>query len=382
MKLSLKKIDIVNALSSVVSVTGKKRARDEICLVLSSNGSEVEMFADNPEIYHTVYVKLANVKTEQKFSAFLNLESFSEILSLFDNEEEINFSLDEVNNLCKLSGNGAEGTSHCAVLKHGNLDDLFSQEDLDPNLYSVSMNPDVFKNAVNSVIDCVADVSASYKSITGAFFKFYSNNGVTKIDVVGTDNMVLAVNSGIQLEKDFGIQKEFILPKKSIMALLKLMSSKDDIKMSIKENSVVFKTNSATVLFHTINEKYPDYNSIMPSSFGHLLDFKADEFLKKLSKISTLVKFDECVKWHVSKDSSSLSLHGSKQYQATQKINDFSTLDDLSLNILVSHNSLNKTIKNIPSDIFRLCVSDATKPFVIKSVGIGDIQYVIMPSLR
>lgn len=381
MKLTLKKVDIVNALASVINVTGKKRSRDEICLVLTSDGHKVEIFADNPEIYHTIYVKLEHVKTDEKFSAFLNLESFSEILALFDNEDEIKFHLDEVNNICKLTTESAEGTCHCAVSKTTNLSDLFSEEDLDSSLYSVSINSEEFKNAVNSVIDCVADTSASYKSITGAFFKIYSKEGVTNIDLVGTDNMVLAVNSSLKLEKDFQIQKEFILPKKSILALLKILN-KDDVKISIKDNSVVFKANNTVVVFYTINEKYPDYSAIIPTNFGHLLDFKAGDFLKKLSKISTLIKTDECVKWHVSKSDSSLSLHGSKQYQANQKISDFSVLDDVDLNILVSHNSLNKTIKNIPSDVFRLCVSDATKPFMIKSVGIGEMQYVIMPSLR
>lgn len=384
--MKIKQSTLEKTIKNITTIAGLKTQTQNIKLTMLASSGKLELFADNPSLYHTIYDVL-EVDADANFNISVDLDDFRQMLNFFDKEEMLEFNFYSVrggvqcyHGRCDVKSDNAESSCACSEADKQAIKKHLSDEDLDKDSYTVEINGLDLNKALSSVADFIADSSQSYKSITGAYFKFETKDNKTRLTCVGTDNMVLAINQDTILDKDYGINKEFILPKKSVISLLRLLSDKT-VKITIKENLVLFKTGNAVISFFTINEKYPDYTAIIPKNLPKQIKFKTNIISDAMLKLSSLIKIDEIFKITVEKDKTSIALHGSKHVQAKKEVDNITNNSDETFSLLATPYGIQRAVKSLPDAEFLLCVDESTRPFVIKTTE-TNLQYVIMPSLR
>jgi len=124
----------------------------------------------------------------------------------------------------------------------------------------LSMNSQLFKSVIESTVFAVSRDDLK-PALTGVLFRFNKNN----LTAVSTDGHRLVKH----IRKDFvstGFVGDVIVPKKFLnYMILQLASSNDDVGLIVGENHMTAITDKVTVLTRTIDERFPDYESVIPS---------------------------------------------------------------------------------------------------------------------
>ena len=87
-----------------------------------------------------------------------------------------------------------------------------------------------------------------------------------KLNIVGTDGHRLSFTSS-KLKESFD-KKEVIIPRKTIMELIKLLEDvDDDVEVQILNQQVTFKFDDIFIITKVIDGKFPDYNRVIPVGY-------------------------------------------------------------------------------------------------------------------
>ena len=94
-----------------------------------------------------------------------------------------------------------------------------------------------------------------------------------KLNIIGTDGHRLSFTSS-KLKESFD-KKEVIIPRKTIMELIKILEDvDDDVEVQILNQQVTFKFGDIFIITKVIDGKFPDYNRVIPVGYenGFLID--------------------------------------------------------------------------------------------------------------
>lgn len=118
-------------------------------------------------------------------------------------------------------------------------------------------------------------------ALTGVLFEFNDENLTT----VATDGHRLAK---LTINKKTGIKedKRIIIPKKFLSLILNALSGNEENSFTATENHVMITIGSTKFYTRIIDEKYPDYNSVIPSENDKELNVKVEDFLASAVRVS------------------------------------------------------------------------------------------------
>lgn len=118
------------------------------------------------------------------------------------------------------------------------------------------------------------------QAMTGVFFKVDFN----KLILVATDahKLVKYTYQGIASE----VSTSFIVPKKALNLLKNVVSADEDLKIAFNKSNAFFSSGKTTLVCRLIDQRYPDYNAVIPVDNPNTLVVTRTDFQNCLKRIS------------------------------------------------------------------------------------------------
>ena len=212
----------------------------------------------------------------------------------------------------------------------------------------------------------------------------YYLNGVliscdgTTLRVVATDGHRLSMASYKLAEPVAKI--EAILPRKTVLELIKLLDESDDpINMSMHQNQVRFSFPGIEIVSKIVEGKFPDYTKVIPSGYTNHIQLNRLEFQSALQRASILSN-DKIrgVRLVFSKDSLSIICSNNEQEEAEEglAIGYEREAMDIAFNIAY----LLDVLGHLSTEMIQLSLGEANmSSALITQPGSEDFKYVVMP---
>ena len=144
---------------------------------------------------------------------------------------------------------------------------------------NIKTNGGVLKDVINATSFAVSKDELK-PALTGVLMQF-SNSGVT---AVSTDGHRLVKYSRTDF-KTSGFSGEIIVPRK-FMSYMSTQLSAEDIELVVGEGHLTAKINNDLVLTRIIDEKFPDYESVIPRENDKTLNIEKEILLGAIRRVS------------------------------------------------------------------------------------------------
>lgn len=224
----------------------------------------------------------------------------------------------------------------------------------------LSINPQILLTGINRSLFASADDELR-PVMNGVYFDITTED----LTFVASDGHKLVRNKTKAVKGQD--RASFILPKKPANLLRAILPKENnDIEVTFDENNAYVKMSNYTMICRFIEGRYPNYNSVIPTSNPYSFEVSRDVLLATVKRISTLGnKATNLVKFDLSE---------SKLIVSSQDI-DFSTAAEENINIEYSgvpmdigfkSTFLVEILSSIQSEEVYFDLSDPTKAAIIK----------------
>lgn len=202
-------------------------------------------------------------------------------------------------------------------------------------------------------------------SLNGAFLDIKTD----KINFVGTDTKRLAVYTlNKNNEKEFSLS----IPKKAILEMQKLFYEK--IEIFYNENVLIARNDNFEFFTKLINDKFPDYERVIPKQINQSFTLKTEDFVDSLKKISVIA---ENMKLHFNKDKFIFEGVSFDNVEAKTELEcELNIQDDFVLNIKIKF--LMDFLNSIEHEEFTFKINEPNLAFVVSA---GELETIIMPMI-
>lgn len=362
MKLECSIEKIKNALITVERITGKNLTLPVLSSVLwVATDKTLKLRSTNLSIGIEIEVK-ANIEKEGVVA--IRGDVLSSLFSLLSNDSMVSFEL--------VNGNLSVKTkSNSILLKSVPYEDfptipIVSGEDLIiPSKKFIEGMKSVYYSA--SVSEVKPEIGSVY---------IYPEDDM--LVFVATDSFRLA-------EKKVKIKQKLsfsgiLIPFKNALEILKVLDSVDeDIKITLQNNQISFKTSNIYLTSRVVDGNFPDYKQIIPkNSTTNIVVLKQDLisslkisniFSDKFNQITLNVKIKE-KKFEI--ESKNLDIG-----ENTTIIAGALTGEDVSANF--NYKYILDCFQSIGVDSLSLDLNGNNKPMIIKGIGDSSFMYLVMP---
>jgi DNA polymerase-3 subunit beta len=209
----------------------------------------------------------------------------------------------------------------------------------------------------------------------------YVLNGVlmsfkgTKLTVVATDGRRLALIEG-EVEIPKGSEAEVILPSKTVNELLRLLSDKGDVSLSVGENQIIFNMGNAIVVSKLIEGTYPNFRQVIPAEAKERVPLDRENLLAALHRASILAsEKSQSVKLFFSKNQLTITATTPDVGEAKETV--AINYKGKDLTIAFNPQYMMDPLRNQDADEVFLELTDELSPGVLKVNA--PFLYVLMP---
>lgn len=207
------------------------------------------------------------------------------------------------------------------------------------------------------------DMNNPKASLNGALIDIKSD----KINFVSTDTKRLAIYKLAKSnEKEFSLS----IPKKAIMEMQKLFYEK--IELFYDDTILIAKNENFEFFTKLINDKFPDYEKVVPKNITQNLSFKTEDFMDSLKKISVIA---EKMKLHFTPKKLIFEGISLDNMEAKTELDiELDITEEFSLNIKIKY--LMDFLNSIEAEDFNFEINEPNLAFVVRS---GELETIIMP---
>jgi len=198
-----------------------------------------------------------------------------------------------------------------------------------------------------------------------------------QLSLVATDGHRLAFTSAT-LDVDVPKQ-EVILPRKTVLELLRLLSDKDgDIEMQFANNQARFRFDGKEFVTKLVEGKFPDYNRVIPKSHKNSITVGKASLLTMLQRTAILTS-DKFKGVRINLDSGVLRVTSSnaEQEEAIDEIEVDYNGDAIEIGFNVSY--LIDVLVNMEQDMVRMDLADSNSSVLVTIPDNEFFKYVVMP---
>jgi DNA polymerase-3 subunit beta len=207
--------------------------------------------------------------------------------------------------------------------------------------------------------------------LNGVFMGFKGD----KLTVVATDGRRLAlIEHDIELPK--GGETELILPSKAVAELERLLGDKDDVKLSINENQIIFESNGTILVSKLIEGTYPNFRQVIPTETKERVPLERELLLAALHRASILAsEKSQSVKLNFAKNTLTITATTPEVGEAKETL----SINYKGKDIAIAFNPqyMMDPLRNLDADEVFLELTDELSPGVIKVNA--PFLYVLMP---
>ncbi|MGA0121220.1 MAG: DNA polymerase III subunit beta, partial [Methylophilaceae bacterium] len=198
-----------------------------------------------------------------------------------------------------------------------------------------------------------------------------------KLNIVGTDGHRLSFTS-TKLNQSFE-KKEVIIPRKTIMELIKLLEEDDgNVVVEILNQQVTFKFNDIFLITKVIDGKFPDYNRVIPSGYENGFIINRQALLSAMQRASILSNEKyRGIRLVLSENNMQLITTNSEQEEAQEDIEISYNKETIDIGFNVTY--LIDVLNNIQFDQLFFAFKDSNSSCLVTIPNNDDYKYVVMP---
>ena len=240
--------------------------------------------------------------------------------------------------------------------------------------YSSEVNSDVLNSAISNTIFSTS-TDELRPAMTGVFFKLASA-GCTFVSTDG-HRLVKYIRTDIKGDE---VDHDMILPRKSLNLLKSILpsDSSSEIKLEFNASNAYFSFENIKMVCRLIDERYPDYDNVIPSDNSNNVTISKPEILGSLKRISIYAnKTTNQVRFKIS---GSEILISAEDLDFSNEANERISCDHDGDDIEIGFNAkfLIEMLSNIESDKVILKLSEPNRAGLLIPEDINDNEEITM----
>ena len=279
MKFSIKKSDIINVLSKVQGLTGRKTnlaITTNVLISATPNGIVIKA-TDLETGFEGNYP--ADVEKEGELA--LNSRKFYEIVKAFPDES---IHINEIDNNWIEIGN--EKVEYHLV---GMNPDEFPEIPNVDDAQFISMEMAALSNMIEKTVIIGGASDDKRAHITGVYIENIPSDETHLFRLVSTDGSRLSkVDYTFQMDPFLQPGKGILIPKKGLHEVAKFLESEGTVQVGIKENNFVVKKEGLNLIIRLLEGDFPEYEGILKKGQPHEISMDRQLFLMMLKRMSIL----------------------------------------------------------------------------------------------
>jgi DNA polymerase-3 subunit beta len=212
--------------------------------------------------------------------------------------------------------------------------------------------------------------------------RYYLNGVLFSVDkdtlrVVATDGHRLSYASQ-SLGSDHG-NVEAILPRKTVIELIKLLADNDDaVSLAIGSNQARFSFGGIEIVSKIVEGKFPDYQKVIPAAHKNRVSLDRAALAQSLNRAAILSNEKiRGVRLVFTKDALSIICTNNEQEEAEEGIAIEYDGDPLDIGFNISY--LLDVLNHVESPTVTFTMGDSNSSALVQMPGREDFKYVVMP---
>lgn len=199
-----------------------------------------------------------------------------------------------------------------------------------------------------------------------------------KLVVAATDGHRLAVDA-VDLDAEVAQGVEVILPRKTVMELIKLLAEDDEtVTIQAIANQVVFSHRNFELRSKVVDGKFPDYQRVVPVGYEKHFDINRLRLHQSLTRAAILTNDKyRGVRMAMTAGSLRIACSNNEQEEAQEELEIDYHYDPLDIGFNVQY--LQDVLNNLECESVRCLFGDANSSMLITEPGDDDFRYVVMP---
>lgn len=356
---------LLKTLQSVTGIVERRHTLPILSNVLLEGKDNVFSFtATDLEIQ--VKADSSEVKFDKEFAITTSAKKLQDILRAL--AEGTKISLDQQEN--KIQVKAGKSRFNLQTLPADDFPKFQTTEGLDQ---SINIKQNEFKDLLTKVQFAMAQQDIRYY-LNGMLLVIKEG----KIKVVATDGHRLSYAEA-ELADAGNISAEVIVPRKTIMELMRLLAESDDpIAIAIGKNQIKFAFGNVTLNSKIVEGKFPDYTKVIPGGYKNSFQVDRIVLLQALQRAAILSneKF-RGVRMVITKDSVRVVSSNSEQEEAQEEVEVKYEGDAIDIGFNVSY--LLDVLNNVDCKEIECTFGDSNSSGVFTIPGDESFKYVVMP---
>jgi DNA polymerase-3 subunit beta len=199
-----------------------------------------------------------------------------------------------------------------------------------------------------------------------------------KLAIVATDGHRLAY-SETSLEQELPKQ-DIILPRKTVLELLHLLSENEDamMELAIASNQARFRFGTLEFISKLVEGKFPDYNRVIPQNHSHTLVVSRTALQASLQRTAIMMsdKF-KGVRLNLEPGLLRVSSSNNEQEEAIDELDVDYAGPSMEIGFNVTY--LQEVLANTHQDMVHFALQDGNSSSLITIPELSGFKYVVMP---
>ncbi len=279
MKFTIQKSEIVDVLSKIQGLTGRRSSLAITeCILITATEGGIQVIATDLE---TGYEGNFPASVDVPGTIAISARKFYEIVREFPSAE---IRIEEKSNRILDIGN-QKVQYH---LKSMNPEDFPNTPELD-SLGFFSVDATAFKKMIDKTI-IISGIGEDKKAhINGVYFERLKDSEPPAIRMVSTDGSRLSkYDLGLAEGSDLPSCENVLIPKKGLHEISKFLDAGGAVQMAVQGSYFVVQSSIEKLYIRLLEGQFPNYADIIFRQEGNLIEVEKDQFLNMLKRMSIL----------------------------------------------------------------------------------------------
>ena len=239
---------------------------------------------------------------------------------------------------------------------------------------SLSVDAGTLKRLISKTLFAVS-TDELRPSMMGVLFQF-SPDGTRAVATDG-HRLVRLFNTTLKTDSELDI----IIPAKALNLVSKSFDEKDILTMGFSSTHVQFQSGSTNILSRLIDERYPNYEAVIPRENDKLLLISKDAMLRSVKRVSIFANSNtRQLKFQLAKDKMSIL---AENFDAGNEAHEFITCDYSNDDLTIGFNGrfIEDALAHLDTDEISLKFSTPTRAAIVEPVTQEDedLLMLVMP---
>jgi DNA polymerase-3 subunit beta len=247
--------------------------------------------------------------------------------------------------------------------------------------HKMQIPPDSLRQMIEQVTLAAAPIEEGRVVLTGALAEFHDS----QLTMVAADGFRLSLRRA-QLSDEVPEPLDVIIPARALRELARVSAEeKEPIEIIVTpdRNQILFRLSHIEIVSQLIEGKFPDYNQIIPSSYGTRVVLNTHELMRAV-RISVLFSRDvaNIVRLEIipGTELSPGKLRVESTAEIGQNVGELeATVEGEQMEIAFNGRYMIDMLNVIGTEQVTLEATNPSRPGILKPVGDENLVYVIMP---